>query len=246
MLYTWLGAVAYTLQIYFDFSGYSDMAIGLGKCFGFEFLENFNYPYAADSIRDFWRRWHMSLSGFFRDYVYIPLGGNRCSAGRWILNMMVVWLLTGIWHGADWTYILWGVCYGLLLIIERFLSSWTAKIPSPIKHFLTMVIVTLLWTMFRADSLNQAAEYYRNMVGIGAVGFVDRALLFQFRNFALLLTVGILFSLPVMPWLHKKFLVGKAAAALNVVEGMGLLACTIASVSYIYMGSYNPFLYFMF
>lgn len=247
VLYTWLGAIAYTLQIYFDFSGYSDMAIGLGRVFGFRFQENFNYPYIASSIKDFWRRWHISLSQFFRDYVYIPLGGNRVSVIRWIANMSCVWLLTGLWHGANWTYILWGVIYGVCLIIERFIPNDRSDKQSKIKtiwgHIYTMMIVTLLWVLFRAEGINQAVDYVKNMFGIGAKSLIDHAFVYQFLNSWLLITVSIVFSLPVGNWLENK--IGDKKVY-QVGKMIGLAVCTIAAMSFIYMGSYNPFLYFMF
>lgn len=245
VLYTWLGAVAYTLQIYFDFSGYSDMAIGLGKMFGFEFQENFNYPYCADSVKVFWRRWHISLSQFFRDYVYIPLGGNKCSVVRWVFNMMVVWFLTGLWHGASWNYILWGVAYGLVFLAERFLGrdDSRSKFFHGIGHAYTMVIVILLWVVFRSSGLIQAYSYIRNMFGFGASSFIDSAFIFQARNFFVLMIIAIIFCIPVVPKLDSKW---KNSILWGWAKAVFLLVCTIVSVSYIYNGSYNPFLYFMF
>ena len=247
VLYTWLGAIAYTLQIYFDFSGYSDMAIGLGRMFGFRFQENFNYPYIASSIQDFWRRWHISLSQFFRDYVYIPLGGNRVSALRWVGNMACVWLLTGLWHGANWTYILWGVIYGICLIIERFIPDNSNKSKSKFVnvwgHIYTMIVVTLLWVLFRADGVVQAIAYVKNMFGIGAKCFVDHAFCYQLSNSWILIIIAIIFSIPVGKWLDEK--IGDKKAY-QVVKMVGLSLCTVSAMSFIYMGSYNPFLYFMF
>lgn len=245
VLYTWLGAIAYTLQIYYDFSGYSDMAIGLGKLFGFEFQENFNFPYAASSIKDFWRRWHISLSQFFRDYVYIPLGGNRCKTARWIFNLLIVWFLTGLWHGASWTYILWGFVYGLILLTERFLVSekTTSCFICVLKHISTMIIVILLWVVFRADDLTQAKAYLKNMIGIGASSLIDRGFIFQAKNFALLIIIGVICCMPVSAMIENR--IGKKGW-FEWIKAAALACCVTASVSYIYMGSYNPFLYFMF
>lgn len=245
VLYTWLGAIAYSLQIYYDFSGYSDMAIGLGKIFGFEFQENFNYPYFAGTIKDFWRRWHISLSQFFRDYVYIPLGGNRCSKIRWIINIAVVWFLTGMWHGASWNYIIWGCSYGVLLLIERFVID---KIPQTkmvifIRRILTIFIVIMLWVVFKCEHISIVMKYLKNMFGIGAASFIDSAFIFQFKNFAGLLLVSILLALPVKELVEQKIgnnIIYKSAKVAVLLIGV------IASASYIYMGSYNPFLYFMF
>lgn len=244
VLYTWLGAIAYTLQIYYDFSGYSDMAIGLGKIFGFEFQENFNYPYIAGSVQEFWRRWHMSLSQFFRDYVYIPLGGNRCSRARWCANMMCVWFLTGLWHGASWNYILWGVLYGVILLVERFVKSGRkgGRGTALWGHVYTMAVVVMLWVLFRAENLTQAVCYLKNMFGIGASSFVDSGFLYQFGNFAILLLISAIFSMPVIKYLEKTV----HPKIWEAVMTFGLVCCTVSAISYVYMGSYNPFLYFMF
>lgn len=245
VMYTWLGAIAYTLQIYFDFSGYSDMAIGLGKIFGFSFQENFNYPYIAKSVKDFWRRWHMSLSQFFRDYIYIPLGGNKCTLRRWIVNILCVWFLTGLWHGASWNYVIWGSLYGVLLIVERLINfkksnNWLLNC---FRHVYTLTIVTVLWVVFRTPNLNLAIAFVKNMFGIGAKSFVDQAFVFQFRNYWFLIFVGIICSVPLFDILQKK--VGKCRV-LEYIKMAILVGCTVSAVSFIYMGSYNPFLYFMF
>ena len=246
IVYTWLGAMAYTLQIYYDFSGYSDMAIGLGRVFGFRFQENFEYPYIASSVREFWRRWHISLSQFFRDYVYIPLGGNRCSKLRWIINMMIVWLLTGIWHGAAWTYIMWGVLYGIIIIVEaRFCKNSVSKniAMRVISHMYTMVIVTLLWVIFRASSIENACCFIKNMIGLGSKVIIDRGTIYQFSNNASLIIISIILALPIVSLINKKTNNNKLVMG---IEGICLALGTVASVSFIYMGSYNPFLYFMF
>ncbi len=255
VLYTWLGAIAYTLQIYFDFSGYSDMAIGLGKVFGFEFRENFNYPYAAVSVKDFWRRWHISLSQFFRDYVYIPMGGNRCKKARWILNMAVVWILTGFWHGASWTYVLWGVIYGAIIVIEKIISDKVGsnsekrdkdkpnKAGRIISRIYTLLAVIVLWVLFRSENISSAGAYLKNMIGIGSSGFIDEGFVFLLKNYLLIIIAAIVFSLPVVPWIKKKCGENKVLKAISAVL---LAAGVIVCVSYIYMGSYNPFLYFMF
>lgn len=244
-MYTWLGAVAYTLQIYYDFSGYSDMAIGLGKMFGFEFQENFNYPYFAGTIKEFWRRWHISLSQFFRDYVYIPLGGNRNSTAKYVFNIFVVWFLTGLWHGASWNYIIWGFGYGILLLSERFIID---KLPYNkfvliIRRIATMMLVILLWVVFKCEHLSVLVDYIKNMFGIGGSGFIDSAFIFQVKNFAVLIVVSGILSLPIKEVIETK--VGKNIiykSIMTILLGVGM----ISSVSYIYMGSYNPFLYFMF
>lgn len=246
VLYTWLGAVAYTLQIYYDFSGYSDMAIGLGKIFGFEFQENFNHPYMAKSLKEFWRRWHISLSKFFRDYVYIPMGGNKCTKARWMLNMLCVWLLTGIWHGSSWNYILWGGVYGVFLIFERFYSEKVRQeniIMSFFKHVYTMIIVVVLWVIFRTETISQAINYLKNMFGVGAKTFIDRGFLFQAKNYGGILAISVILCIPISEILTKK--IGNSKL-LETIKVIGLICCTISAISFIYMGSYNPFLYFMF
>ena len=245
VLYTWLGAIAYTFQIYFDFSGYSDMAIGLGRVFGFQFQENFNYPYMAKSVKDFWRRWHISLSQFFRDYIYIPLGGNRCSKIRWIFNMMIVWVLTGLWHGAAWHYILWGIFYGCILILKGLLpiEKKAGVLASTIQHIFTALIIISLWVLFRADGVLQAVAFLKNMYGIGSGSFIDHAFVFQIRNFVNLLIISLIFSFPIVPYLEKKL---QGSKIFRTTETLCLMLCTLSAISYIYMGSYNPFLYFMF
>ena len=175
MLTAWLGCAAYTFQIYFDFSGYSDMAIGLGKMFGFTFMKNFDYPYTSSSITEFWRRWHISLGTWFREYVYIPLGGNRVSIKRNILNICIVWMLTGLWHGAAWNFIFWGVYYGALLLLEKFvLKDVLAKTPGTVKHIYTMILVMIGWVFFFSPTLGSAFQYVGAMFGIGATGIIDR------------------------------------------------------------------------
>ena len=221
------------------------MAIGLGKVFGFEFQENFNYPYVAKTIKDFWRRWHMSLSQFFRDYVYIPLGGNRCKKSRWICNMIIVWLLTGIWHGASWTYILWGVFYGIIIIFESFVPEIKrkGKVISMLQHVYTMLIVCLLWVLFRATSISQAKMYFLNMIGMGNKNLIDDGFVFLGRNYLLIIVIAAVFSLPVVPMIKKRC---SGSLVLQLGSAIILMAGVLVSVSYIYMGSYNPFLYFMF
>lgn len=249
----WLGALAYTFQIYFDFSGYSDMAIGLGKMFGFHFDENFNYPYISRSITEFWRRWHISLSSWFRDYVYIPLGGNRVKTeARHIFNLFVVWLLTGIWHGANWTFILWGLTYFILLTMEKrlglhreFKSAWV----NACKYAVTMFFVVLEWVLFRADSLSDAVHYMGCMFGANGWGISNPGIFYltQYKFFWLTAIIG---SLPVIPWLKTKLQSGKlsheASYAVEAISGSLLIGILLISVSYIVMGSYNPFIYFNF
>ena len=197
----WLGGVMYTFQIYFDFSAYSDMAIGLALMFGFHFAENFNYPYSAASVTEFWRRWHISLGSWFRDYVYIPLGGNRVSKGRVIGNLFVVWLLTGIWHGAAWTFALWGIYYFLLLTGERLLRPFVMRYAvfknRVCRHLYTMCAVILGWVLFRSAGIGAFWRYFLSMIGFGANGFVDKTFYEYIKNLIVLLPAGMVFSTPV-------------------------------------------------
>lgn len=196
-LTAWVGAIAYAFQIYFDFGGYSDMAIGLGKMFGFEFLPNFNYPYIAKSITDFWRRWHISLSTWFREYVYIPLGGNRCTPSRHILNLLIVWMLTGLWHGAQWNFMFWGLYYGVILILEKYLwGNKIEKLPSAVQHIYAFVLVLFGWVFFFSPTLGYAGQYLKVMFGIGANGIFDKQGFFMIFTNWLLIVIAILASAP--------------------------------------------------
>jgi len=195
VLGAWLGIIAFALQIYFDFSGYSDMAIGLGRMFGFEFLENFNYPYVAKSITDFWRRWHISLSSWFRDYVYIPLGGNRVGRFKQYRNLLVVWLLTGIWHGANWNYVLWGLYYAVLLMMEKaFLGRWIQKLPAILQHTYTLLLVLIGWVIFAIEDLGLMLKWLQTMFAGGV--WIDHQAIFYLKNYASCLLIGIAASFP--------------------------------------------------
>ena len=240
VLFCWLYAVGFTLQIYFDFSGYSDMAIGLGRIFGFRFPENFNYPYLSRSITEFWRRWHMTLGGWFRDYVYIPLGGNRVSRGRWLFNILAVWALTGLWHGASWNFVLWGLGFAALLLLEK-LFPRLARLPRGLAQVYVMAAVTLSFVLFSAESLAQAGQDFGGMLGLAGLPAVTAESIYQLRSFAVLLIAGILGATPLpkrlghavgqrYPWVQ--------AAIMPVL----LLLCT----AYLVDGSFNPFLYFRF
>lgn len=239
VLLAWIGAVAYTMQIYYDFSGYSDMAIGLGRMFGFHYDENFNYPYIAKSVTEFWRRWHISLSVWFRDYVYIPLGGNRAGKGKTYWNLFLVWLLTGIWHGANWTFVLWGLGYFVLLVIEKSTGKTGEK---GISHLYTMFFVTLLWVLFRSGSIAQAGSFIGTMFGIGAAGLVgEKAAVFLSYNLILLIT-GVLGCFPMVPAIRKKL----SVKAREWVTAGGMLVVFSLSVVALVAGDYNPFIYFNF
>ena len=237
----WIGILCYTLQIYFDFSGYSDMAIGLGRMFGFEFLENFNYPYIAKSITDFWRRWHISLSTWFRNYIYIPLGGNRVKPSRHIFNILVVWTLTGFWHGAAWNFMLWGFFYGLVLLVEKYvLKGVLEKLPAPVCHLYTMIIVIIGWVFFSQPSFGATFSYLGSMFGIGTA--LANGACVQFIRTALVpLILG---AVCATPWPWKKFQqLQESKRVLCVVLQVALF---VLCISFLVFDSYNPFLYFRF
>ena len=235
----WLGAISFGLQLYFDFSGYSDMAIGLGRMLGFRFPENFNYPYIAKSVSDFWRRWHMTLTGWFREYVYIPLGGNRVSKPRFYLNILIVWFLTGFWHGAGWNFILWGLFFAVLMIIERsFLLKYLERLPSFISRFYLLFVVTISWVLFAHDSLEQAISYLKVMFGIGTNSFINTPSLYAITNFYVLIIIGIVFATPLM---------NNLKARLNEWVVFAFYVVTLfLSTAYLVDATFNPFLYFRF
>ena len=237
----WLGAISYSLQILFDFSGYSDMAIGLGMMFGFKFEENFNYPYISTTVSEFSRRWHMSLQTWFRDYVYFPLGGSRVSKPRLVFNLFVVWLLTGIWHGANWTFIAWGLMYFVLLTFEKL--TGLSKKNTWWSHLYTLLFVVLGWVIFKSTGLGTAFTYIKAMFAIGATGIADKAVwayLGQNWIFYLFALIG---CVPIMPKLDEKF---KNSKAWNVIYAVGIVAILVVSTSYIINNAYNPFIYFNF
>ncbi len=242
----WLGIIAFAFQIYFDFSGYSDMAIGLGKMFGFEFLENFNYPYISKSVTEFWRRWHMSLGTWFRDYVYIPLGGNRKGLPLQIRNIAVVWLLTGFWHGASWNFVLWGIFYGILLVMEKlFLLKWLKKAPSFVGHTYTMLTVILGWVLFAFDDFGKGFALLKVMFGGGA-GFVSSEAMYQLLSYLPLIAICVIASTPIMKKLYEKMTSKCSEGLLLTADTVRILGLAALSVAYLISGSYNPFLYFRF
>lgn len=246
---SWMGLAAYTFQLYFDFSAYSDMAIGLGHMFGFRFLENFNYPYISKSITEFWRRWHISLSTWFRDYVYIPLGGNRVGVWKHIRNILVVWMLTGIWHGASWNFVLWGIYYGILLLIEKFvLGKYLKKLPGVFQHIYCMFFVMLGWNLFVFDDMSAGISFARALFGTYGAGFCSRETLYLLYNNAVLLVLLILGStqLPARAgnWICAK-LRGKETI-LTIVKNVFYVGIFLLSVAWLVDASYNPFLYFRF
>ena len=244
VLYYWLYGIAAMLQIYFDFSGYSDMAIGLGKMFGFDFLENFNYPYIATSITDFWRRWHISLSSWFRDYIYIPLGGNRVSKLRWLRNILVVWMLTGLWHGAAWNFIIWGTFFGILLIVEKlFLGDFLKKLPRIISRIYVLLIVMISFIIFNGESFKEIGQNIGGLIGIGEIPLVSKESIYYLKSYLIVILVGIVGSTPILKNIVNNTKIQKIV---NIVEPIFLFAILLICTSYIIDGSFNPFLYFRF
>ena len=244
----WIGAAAYTFQIYFDFSAYSDMAIGLGRMFGFHFLENFNYPYISKSIAEFWRRWHISLASWFRDYVYIPLGGSRCSVGRNVRNMAVVWLLTGLWHGAAWTYVTWGGMMLVLLAGEKYCwGRGLSRLPGPVQHLYTIVLVVFSMVMFRSSGIGYGLSYFRSMVGLG--GRPDGQAVYYLLEYWPEWIACVLASLPVKVWVQRSLERREGLLpALTLEWGPKIAALGLLGLSYTKLatGSFNPFIYFQF
>ena len=240
----WVGALAYTFQIYFDFSAYSDMAIGLGHMFGFRFLENFNYPYISRSVTEFWRRWHISLSTWFRDYVYFPLGGSRVdSRAKHIRNLFVVWLLTGIWHGANWTLLAWGLFYFVLLVLEKY-GHLGRGWPVWAKWLFTFLMVNFAWVLFRADSLAAAGQYLQAMFGLGAGGWDDLTALYLRENWTVL-AASVLFAGPLAPRL-RNWAAKKDSPLLDAGYAVLAAAVFLVSAAFLIKGTYNPFIYFNF
>ena len=239
----WLGIICYTLQIYFDFSGYSDMAIGLGKMLGFDFLKNFNFPYVSKSITEFWRRWHISLGSWFRDYIYIPLGGNRVGVARHILNILFVWTLTGLWHGAAWNFIAWGAFYGVLLLVEKYaLKNVLDKIPSFIRHIVTMVIVMVGWVLFSKESFADAFDYIRVMFGLAGNALYDQTASYLLSSAGLSIIIMSLSAFGVFEKIPRP-----GSYRLNIaLMSVGYMAIFLLCVVYLISETYNPFLYFRF
>lgn len=241
----WLIVIAYTFQIYFDFSGYSDMAIGLGRMFGFEFLENFNYPYISKSITDFWRRWHMSLSTWFKDYVYIPLGGNRKGLPRQFFNIAVVWFVTGFWHGASWNYILWGVYFGVILIVEKlFLLKWLKKAPKVLAHFYALVLILVGWLIFAFPDMNEGMSVLKAMFGVGVDSFATSGVVYDMLRYLPLMLVCIVGATPLPKKIYT-YLTEKYTFARYLVP-VGVAASILICTAYMVDSSFSPFLYFIF
>ena len=242
VLFYWLYAIGFTLHIYFDFSGYSDMAIGLGKILGFRFPKNFDYPYVSKSITEFWRRWHMTLGGWFRDYVYIPLGGNRVSKSRWVLNILAVWMLTGLWHGAAWNFVVWGLLFAAILLLEKWIPG-LKRLPGILRHGYVLLTVVISFVIFNANSLSQAGQDILGLFGGQDLPLLSSEAVYYLRSYGLLLMLGILGATPLVRnaalWLENR---GVAVVLRPLIALALLLICT----AYLVDGSFNPFLYFRF
>ena len=247
VLTAWIGILAYSFQIYFDFSGYSDMAIGLGRMLGFKFLENFNYPYISKSITEFWRRWHISLGTWFRDYVYIPLGGNRKGPVKHIRNICIVWLLTGIWHGANWNFIIWGVYFGILLLIEKFfLAKILQKLPSFVSHIYTLLLVVISWAIFAIEDMSKLGKYLGAMFGAGG-SLADTNSFYLLISNAILFVILAFASTPAPKAIAEKFITKLGERPTNaIIKNAFFAVVLLLSTAYIVDASYNPFLYFRF
>ncbi len=242
VLFYWMYAIAFMLNIYFDFSGYSDMAIGLGRVFGFHFIENFNYPYLSKSVTEFWRRWHMSLGSWFRDYVYIPMGGNRVGKLRWIFNILTVWMLTGLWHGAAWNFILWGLMFAVLLLLEKWVPA-LGKLPVFFRRVYVLLAVAVSFVLFNAQSLPQAGSDLAGMFGFGGVPGVTAETLYYLRSYGVLFVFGLIGATPLVRDTAQRL--GKTGAG-KVLEPLVLIFLLLACSAYLVDGSFSPFLYFRF
>ena len=246
VVFYWVYAIAFTLNIYFDFSGYSDMAIGLGKIFGFNFLENFDYPYMSKSIGEFWRRWHKSLGSWFRDYVYIPLGGNRVSKYRWIFNTSIVWILTGLWHGASWNFVIWGLLYAICLIIEKELPV-IQKTPILFRRGYTLLIVCIGFVIFNATDISQAVSDLQGMFGMADLPFVTTETLYYLRSYAVLFIIGTIGSTSLLSnAISRMKQNSKTQKLVYILEPITLVFLLLTCTAYLVDGSYSPFLYFRF
>lgn len=247
VLFYWLYAIAFSLHIYFDFSGYSDMAIGLGKIFGFTFMENFNYPYISKSVTEFWRRWHMSLGQWFRDYVYIPLGGNRVSLLKHLRNIFVVWFLTGFWHGADWNFIVWGLYFAVLLTIEKLWLGKYLKKSKVLSRIYVLFLIVISFVIFNAAGMGEAIQYIGGMFGIGTAGFAGAEWLYNLKSYALMFVIASIGATPAPKLLIAKIKETKAGdIALSVLSPVFAVVIIILCTAYLVDGSFNPFLYFRF
>ena len=248
ILFYWIFAISYLLQIYFDFSAYSDMAIGLGRMFGFHFLENFNYPYISKSITEFWRRWHMSLSSWFRDYVYIPLGGNRRGTIILVRNIFIVWALTGIWHGANWTFVIWGLMFGIMLIIEKlFLTKHLEKMPSILQRIYVLFTVMISFIIFNANSIGEAWNNIIGLFGANGESLINASTVYYLKSYLVVLVIAIIGSTPLLKNIIEKLKTKtNANKIINLLEPIAMASILIIVTAYLVDNSYNPFLYFRF
>ena len=244
VIYHWMYGLAIMMQIYFDISGYSDMAIGLGKMFGFDYNENFNYPYIATSITEFWRRWHMSLSSWFRDYIYIPLGGNRVSKAKWIRNIFVVWMLTGIWHGASWNFVVWGLYFAILLLIEKILlKKYLEKLPKVFSNLYTCILVMISFIIFNGNSTEEIMNHLSGLLGLNGIPFISQETIYYLKSYLMIFVISIIGSTPLMKMIVNSKYLKKAQ---NVLEPIFVVVILLVSTAFIVDGSFNPFLYFRF
>ena len=242
VLFYWMYAIAFTLNIYFDFSGYSDMAIGLGRIFGFHFIENFNYPYLSKSVTEFWRRWHISLGSWFRDYVYIPMGGNRVGKSRWVFNILTVWMLTGLWHGAAWNFVLWGLMFAVLLLLEKRIPA-LQKLPTILRRCYVLLLVVISFVLFNAETLSQAGSDLAGMFGFGGLPAITAETLYYLRSYAVLFIIGFVGATPLVRDTANR--IGETKAG-KVLEPLLLILLLLACSAYLVDGSFSPFLYFRF
>ena len=246
VLSSWLKPIAYTLQIYFDFSGYSDMAIGLGLMFGFKFLENFNYPLISSSITDFWRRWHISLSSWFRDYVYIPLGGNRVSKLKWIRNLFVVWFLTGFWHGASWNFIIWGLYFGIILVIEKLFTGKYIEKTKILKYIYSFIIIVISFLIFNSTTINEILTNLKNMLCLNNLEFTNQETIYYLKSYLILLITSIISATPLLKNTISKIKNTKYKIIIDIIEPITYITLLILTTSFLIDESFNPFLYFRF
>lgn len=247
VVFYWIYAVSYTLLIYFDFSGYSDMAIGLGKILGFHFPENFNYPYLSRSVTEFWRRWHMTLGGWFRDYIYIPMGGNRVGFARRILNIFTVWALTGLWHGAAWNFVLWGLFFAVLLVIEKlFLKKILDKLPRFMSHAYVLIAVILSFVLFNAESLTQVKNDFAALFGTSGLPLINDVTVYYLKSYGVILLLGIIGATPLVKYGAERLRSVKDGAVSAVLEPCGMIVLLLVCTAFLVDGSFNPFLYFRF
>lgn len=247
VVFFWLYAIAYMLHVYFDFSGYSDMAIGLGRIFGFHFLENFNYPFMAKSATEFWRRWHISLGSWFRDYVYIPLGGNRKGKGRWLANIFFVWMLTGFWHGAAWNFMIWGLFFGVVLVIEKLWLLPYLERAKVVSRIYTWIILLCSFVIFGAADMGQAADYLGSMFGLGGHPLITDECLYYLRSYGFVLVLAAVGATPLVKTAVARLTTSKPTSkVLAIIEPLALLLILMVSTAYLVDGSFNPFLYFRF